>query len=254
LQEKSDKLQKKDTRNLYQMDIFGTEYGAVDTIEIPDMEELPREELLRSEKEALGFYFSRHPLEAYEELIGRVTPFDTQKLKETDTFEDVTIVGMINNLREVVTKRGDKMAYITLEDMKGIVEVIVFPDLYSKNQRNIASEKPLIVTGTLEKVDESGARMKAKNITLLEEIAREMKKKVRVRIDCQVFVKEDLRKLKDILMSLRGRASVCLEFVMNGDRESLEIKDLGVDPAKMDVLLKNFPDGISFEVVDETLP
>ena len=253
LQEKLDKLQKKDTRNQYQMDIFGTEYGVNDRVDIPEMEELARDEILKGEKEALGFYFSRHPLEGYEELILQVTPHDSQNLKEVDSSEDINMVGMVSNCKEVVTKRGDKMAYLTLEDTKGTAEVIVFPDLYSKNLSGISSEKPLIVTGTLDKADESGVRIKAKNITLLEDLAREMKKHVNLRINCQVFRKEDLRKLKDILVSLRGRASVSLEFLLNGDREFLNIKDLRVDPAKMDVVLKNFPNGVSIEVLDEIL-
>ena len=253
LQEKADKLQKREAKNLYQMDIFGTEYGVSDTIEIPDMEELSRDDLLRGEKEALGFYFSRHPLESYEELIGQLTPFDSQKVKETDTSEDLSIVGVVSNVKEMVTKRGDRMAYVTLEDTKGTVEVIVFPDLYAKHIRSIGGEKPLIVTGTLDKVDESGARIKAKSIALLEETAREMRKRVVLRIDCRVFRKEDLRKLKDILFSVRGKATVSLEFALNGDREALLVKDLRVDPAKMDVVLRNFPAGVSIEVLDETL-
>jgi len=253
LQEKADKLQKKDNKNQYQMDIFGTEYGVDDRIDIPEMEELSRDQILRGEKEALGFYFSRHPLEGYENLIAQATPYDSQKLKETETSEDISMVGMVSNCKEVVTKRGDKMAYLTLEDTKGTAEIIVFPDLYSKNQAAISAEKPLIITGTLDKADETGARIKAKNIMLLEDLAKEMRKRVNLRINCQVFRKEDLRKLKDILVSLRGRASVSLEFLLNGDREFVHIRDLRVDPAKMDVVLKNFPNGVSVEVLDEIL-
>jgi DNA polymerase-3 subunit alpha len=253
IQEKSDKPQKKDPTNGYQMDIFGAEYGPSEVIHIPDMEELPRDELLRGEKDALGFYFSKHPLEAFEDLIREITPFDSQRLKEVETSEDVNIVGMVNNCREVTTKRGDKMAYLTLEDTKGIVEVIVFPDLYSKNAANIKSEKPLIVTGTVEKVDESGARIKGKNITLLEEVAREMKNTVKLRIHCDTFKKEDLRKLKDILFSIRGNANVVLLFVLNGDSRSLPVKELRVDPSKMEVVTRNFAEGIFIEVSDEIL-
>ncbi|MBA4416348.1 MAG: DNA polymerase III subunit alpha [Syntrophus sp. (in: bacteria)] len=253
MQTKSDKPQKKDPTIGYQMDIFGTEYSANEVIEIPDIEELPKDEILLGEKEALGFYFSKHPLASYEELIREITPFDSQRLKEAETSEDINIVGMVNNCREVTTKRGDKMAYITLEDTKGIVEVIVFPELYAKNLLNIKSEKPLIVTGSIEKVDESGARIKGKNITLLEDIVREMKNRVKVRINCDVFKKEDLRKLKDILFSIKGNANISLEFFLNGDSRSLHIKDLRIDPAKTDVLLNNFSEGIFIEVSNEIL-
>ena len=80
-----------------------------------------------------------------------------------------------------------------------------------------------------------------------------MKKRVKLRIDCQVFKKEDLRKVKDILFSIKGNAAVFLEFVLNGDRRSVHVKELRVDPSRMDVLLKNFPDGVSVEVSDEIL-
>ncbi len=72
------------------------------------------------------------------------------------------IAGIVSTLREITTKRGDKMAYVNLEDTKGIVEVIFFPDLYGKQYSMIQSGKPLMVTGSLEKTDESSAKIKAK--------------------------------------------------------------------------------------------
>ena len=134
IQEKSDKLQKKDQKNGHQqMDMFGNALAPVDLFEIPDMEELSHSEILNGEKEALGFYFSQHPLKPYEHMIKQMTRYDSQKLKEMDITEDVNIVGIVNGCKEILTKKGDRMAYMTLEDTKGIVEAIVFPDLYSKN-------------------------------------------------------------------------------------------------------------------------
>ena len=80
-----------------------------------------------------------------------------------------------------------------------------------------------------------------------------MKNRVKVRINCDTFKKEDLRKLKDILFSIKGNANVSLEFFLNGDIRFLHVNDLRIDPAKTDVLLNNFSEGIFIEVSNEIL-
>jgi DNA polymerase-3 subunit alpha len=174
--------------------------------------------------------------------------------KETDTPEDVSIAGIVSVLKEITTKRGDRMAYVTLEDTKGTVEVICFPDLYGRNQHVIQSGKPLMVTGTPERSEDGGARIKGKAVTLLETLTGELLKTVRIRIHCEVIRKEDLRVLKDILVSVRGRSGVLLEFQLNGERQSLPLKNIRIDPGKKDVILKHFKKGMDVEVIDEILP
>ena len=248
--EKTDKMQKKDTKDGYQMDMFGTINNAP---EIPDIEELSYDEILRGEKEALGFYFSEHPLKSYEKIIKQITTFDTQNIKEMETTEDVNIVGIVNGYKEIVTKKGDRMAYITLEDTKGIIEAIIFPDLFSKHLFVIKSDKPLFINGTVEKTEEGNTRIIAKNIVLLEDVTNGMRKMIKIKINCEIFKKEDLRKLKDILYSLKGNSKVALEFQFNGEKHYFNIQNLRVDHNKMDVLLKHFKDSIDYEVLDEIL-
>jgi len=248
--EKTDKMQKKDTKDGYQMDMFGTINNAP---EIPDIEELSYDEILRGEKEALGFYFSEHPLKSYENIIKQITTFDTQNIKEMETTEDVNIVGIVNGYKEIVTKKGDRMAYITLEDTKGIIEAIIFPDLFSKHLFVIKSDKPLFINGTVERTEEGNTRIIAKNIALLEDVTNGMRKMIKIKINCEIFKKEDLKKLKDILYSLKGNSKVALEFQLNGEKHYLNIQNLRVDHNKIDVLLKHFKDSIDYEVLDEIL-
>ena len=96
------------------------------------------------------------------------------------------------------------MANISLEDTKGIIETIVFPDLYSKQLLLIKSDKPIVVTGTLERTEDGTSRIRAKNITPLEDVQEELDKIVRIRIDCTLFKKDYLRTLRDILASIKG--------------------------------------------------
>jgi DNA polymerase-3 subunit alpha len=254
IKEKTDKLTKKDNKNsLLQMDMFGTSVETTTSFEIPDMEELSHDEILNGEKESLGFYFSKHPLKPYEHLIRQLTPYDSQNLKETDTSEDVSIVGIVNAMKEITTKRGDRMAYLTLEDTRGIVEVIVFPDLFAKDFMIIKSAKPIVISGTLEKTEDGSPKIKAKAVSLLESLTQELGKTVKIKMRCESFTKEDLRKLRDILNSMRGNASVLLEFQLNGEKQSLKLPNVRIDYKKKDMLFKHFTKGVEVEVTDETL-
>jgi DNA polymerase-3 subunit alpha len=252
--EKSDRLTKKENKNgLLQMDMFGTSLETTTSFEIPDMEELSHEDLLNGEKESLGFYFSKHPLKPYEHLIRQLTPYDSQNLKETDASDDVAIAGIVNAMKEITTKRGDRMAYLTLEDTKGIVEVIIFPDLFAKDFLIIKSGKPIMISGSLEKTEDGSPKIKAKTVSLLDSLTQELGKTVKIKMRCESFTKEDLKKLRDILNSIRGNAAVLLEFQLNGEKQSLKLPNIKIDYKKKDMLFKYFTKGVEVEVTDETL-
>lgn len=252
--EKTGSLSRKGTSNSYvQMDIFGAATDPDTFFKIPEMDELSHDEILSGEKESMGFYFSQHPLKPYEDIIKRLTPVDSQNLKEIETTEDTRIVGVVSASKEIITKRGDKMAYISLEDTKGVVEVIVFPDLFSKNLFLIQSGKPLVVTGTPDRSDDKNIKVKAKQIALLEDSIKNFKKAVRITINCEAFQKTELRKLKDALLSVKGPSRVFLEFVLNGESRAMDVPHITIDPDKKDILLKHFASGIDIEVFDEIL-
>ena len=254
IKEKSDKLTKKDSKtNVLQMDMFGSAIETTASIEIPDMEELSHEELLNGEKESLGFYFSKHPLKPYEGLISQLTPYDSQKLKEIDAAEDVNVAGIVSTIKEITTKRGDRMAYLSLEDTKGIVEVIVFPDLFSKSFVTVKSGKPLMISGSLEKNEEGTPKIRAKNVALLESLTSELGKTVTLKIRCEAFKKDNLKKLRDICFSIRGPSCINLEFQLNGERRLLALPNVKIDHKKKDIFFKHFTQGIEIEVKDETL-
>jgi DNA polymerase-3 subunit alpha len=249
VQDKWDRLSKKNGKNSLQMDFFGAAGWASKEEEIPETEELDRAEILKGEKEAFGFFFSQHPLSAYQDIISRITPLDTSSIKETETSDDVTIVGIVNGCKEITTKRGDRMANITLEDTKGIVEAIVFPDLFSKNLLIIKSDNPLVVTGSLEKTEDGTTRIRVKSITPLEEVRNERGSVVRIKIDCSVFQKDHLRKLRDILITIKGDSRVSLEFFQNGDRKVFLIPEVRIDAGKSAAIRKYFDAGVDIEVM-----
>ena len=140
------------------------------------------------------------------------------------------------------------MASIGLEDTRGIVEAIIFPDLFSKHLADLKSEKPLVITGSVEKTEDGTTKIRAKGIVLLEEIVIERERVVRIRVNCKLFRKDDLRRLREVLLSIRGPSKVVLELQMNGERQSLEPQELRIDAARIELIRKHFAEGLEVEV------
>ncbi len=117
-----------------QMSLFGdVEEAPAMTITLPDVPEFDPLERLVKEKEQLGFYVSGHPLEEYNDIIENYTTASTRTLEAHRIDSEVFVAGMITEVKNITTKKGDAMAVIGLEDLEDTVEVVVFPDAYKKS-------------------------------------------------------------------------------------------------------------------------
>lgn len=241
-------ISQRDERKKKQLSIFGdneTDFS----VQVPEIEELSKEELMLGEKEAFGFYFSEHPLSGKSDLLRLITPYDTHNVKENEIGDgEVRIVGIVNSLREVKTKKGEKMAYVLLEDTKGIIETIIFPDLLSKVSDLIRSEKPLVVTGVIERNENESVKLIAKDIVLFSEMLNEVGKEVHIFVDCKTVKKGELQRLKEILETIKGSSEVFLHFQDGKETKALRIGTLRVDARRLDLVSKYFPQGITYEV------
>ena len=252
--EKTDKPQKQSMRSGYeQMDMFADQFSFDKTIDIPDIDELSHNELIAGEKDAFGFYFSQHPLKQFEHVIRQITDYDSQKIKEFDISEDIDFVGIVNGYKELTTKRGDRMAYANVEDTKGIIEIIVFPEQLTKSISILKSDKPIVVNGSVEKSEEGTVKIRTKHITLLEDVTHEMNKTIKIYINCEKFSKDDLKRLRDFFYGIKGKSGILFEFRLNGEKRTLNIPDLRIDHNKLGILSKHFTEGIDYEVIDEIL-
>jgi len=110
-----------------------------------------------------------------------------------------------------------------------------------------------MISGSLEKTEDGNPKIKAKTVSLLDTLTRELGKTVKLKVRCESFTKRDLKKLRDVLNSMRGNAAVILEFQLNGEKQSLKLSNVKIDYKKKELLLKHFTNGIEVEVIDETL-
>jgi DNA polymerase-3 subunit alpha len=147
-----------------QMSLFHTVAGTDLDMEIqflrPETElpTLDQREVLSWEKELIGAYISEHPLTAYMKRLQDVATTSTAELDSTFNGRKVTTVGLLTYLRKHVTKKGDSMAFGTLEDLHGTVELVFFPSIWKEVHSDVNLDQVYLIRGNVS-VD-SGDRAK----------------------------------------------------------------------------------------------
>lgn len=151
-------------------------------IRMPDVGEYSKETLLAFEKEVLGIYVSGHPLEAYEEKWKKsisATTADFQLDEETghtkvhDGAKEI-IGGMITEKTIKHTKTNQMMAFITVEDLLGTVEVVVFPRDYEKNRDYLEADSKVFVRGRVSEEDDKPSKLICEKIIPFEQTKKEL--------------------------------------------------------------------------------
>ena len=155
-----DKIRNKADRKLRdlalgQKNLFeeGEEGGGIDTYDdLPDMEEFPKQELLASEKELLGFYLSEHPLSALSVKLSELSTFRIGEINpENDMGQLVRIGGVVSQIRILLTKKDSReMAFGRIEDLSGSIEVVVFPKVFGAAKEIFARDKAVLVVGKVD--------------------------------------------------------------------------------------------------------
>lgn len=133
-----------------QMSFFGTVAGVEESIYLSNVSTLDPREQLEWEKELIGLYVSDHPLSPYlTALRGKVTHFSSE-LGEAANKEPVTVAGLVSKMRTLTTKTGKPMAFVTIEDLQGPVELVIFPKIWSKCAGQIHMDGILLVQGKVD--------------------------------------------------------------------------------------------------------
>jgi DNA polymerase-3 subunit alpha len=184
----------------------------------PDIDEFPENQLVAFEKETIGFYISRHPLLRYQEEINKYTELDTSALPKLQNGAEVKICGLVSGLKEIVTKKGDRMAFLTLEDMKGFVEVILFPEVFKAALPCLRGGDPLLVKGTLD-LSEEHVKIKGTEVHSLPELPFSPKRPLHLKIPISSLNPSQLTDLRDIIVANRGSSKVLLHFVGGNNNE-----------------------------------
>jgi len=168
----------------------------------PDVEDWPQSKRLLFEKELLGIFLTGHPLKEFEEKIKDLDVTPVSELIKTPGRKTVKVAGMVINSKEITTKKNkEKMAFVTLEDQTGSVEVLVFPSVFKEVEFYILPDEPIMVEGTVDKSKEV-VKIKAISVTPLREVR--VQKSFHIYLPSETVNTQNLFALKSLLENGNG--------------------------------------------------
>jgi DNA polymerase-3 subunit alpha len=139
----------KNSNQLSLFDLTSTPASFKPSIPLPEIRDFSEREILQMEKETLGLYLSGHPLAEYMGVIRGKTTHTIEDLTQATDGDLVVLAGIITAVRRSVTKRGETMAYFTLEDLSGTVEALLFPKNLAKFNDLLKNDSPVLVKARL---------------------------------------------------------------------------------------------------------
>lgn len=207
---------------------FGDAFG----VDYPDIPEFSREEMLSGEKDILGIYVSGHPLDDYREVIekcGTAVTMDffmdeeTGKTVVSDKAE-YSVGGIIDGINMKITKNNENMAFLTLLDTLGTVEVIVFPRTFEACRRLIYAGSKVMVKGRAQIADEEGKLIAGEIISLDDAAAtyRQKNKEIWVLFEDLQDYKENESSFIQLLMDHKGFSPVYVQLRAERSRKQMK--------------------------------
>ena len=158
--------------------------SAVVTVTMPDVKNFEKPLILAMEKEVLGVYVSGHPLEEYAEKLKNMCSVDTDMLAraaeegDSELRDGMKVIagGMIQSKRTMITKKNQMMAFIEVEDLYGMTEVIIFPKTYEKYNHMLREDSIVIIRGSLQFREDEAPKIIADSIEDINEVKNEAKR------------------------------------------------------------------------------
>jgi DNA polymerase III subunit alpha len=168
--------------------------------------EFDERELLRLEKETLGLYVSEHPLERVRAELRRKTDCALTDLERRRDGEFVTVGGIVSALKQVTTKRGEPMVFVTLDDPTGSAEVVVFNSTYATARELLEADRVLVVKGRVDHKQAGETKLVASEVSAFESAL--VRREVRLRIDARQAPAGLIRELATLVSDYPGDAPV----------------------------------------------
>ena len=232
-----------------QVSLFDSIYTEIEEDNLPNLREFAQKTLLTMEKEILGIYISGHPLAPYEDELKAVSNITTTELFQMTEGVDgevsnidlidgknVTIGGIIVFIKNKITKNNNMMAFVTIEDLLGSIEVIVFPKTYDRYLKHINEDNIVVVQGKVSLREEEEPKIICEKITPLKSFKSG---KLYIKISSEKSL-NTFDKLKRIFAKYSGDSPVYI-YIEREDKVVMADRNLWVDIGNEQLLneLKN---------------
>lgn len=212
--------------NLFDMGESGQ--ASVESLALQNVDDFDEKEKLGYEAELLGIYISGHPLDRHKDLMSKLSSMSIAQIHDLPTMARVenkgprlsdeqdptkrpmVITGLISANKTIITKKGDKMSFLTVEDLSGKIECLAFPRIYQEFQEFLTSTEPLVFSGYVN-LAEDPKKFYPNKISFLKNETDDRVTSIRVNLRLEKLNPYSLTKIKTVLLSYRG--TVPLHFI-----------------------------------------
>ncbi len=209
-------------RNDPQMGLFdiGAQPPSINLPALPEIGEWDEKQYLAFEKESLGFYLSGHPLTRHEAVLEKFTNANAISIKELKDGGVVRIGGLVHGTKTIKTKKGDLMAFVTIEDMHGAVEVIVFSRVFAETRDLLLEDQAVLVQGQVQK-DEQSIKILADTVIPINAAEETWTASIHFNLEISRTDRETLSELHDILKRHPGSCPAFLHLRSPDNTDSI---------------------------------
>ena len=177
-------------------------------------------ELLKLEKEVLGLYVSDHPLSAIRDQLRKKIDTPMTELGARRDGDVVTVGGIVANLKQMTTKRGEPMVFLTLDDVIGSVEVVVFNSVYASAHQHLITDRVLVVKGRIDH-KEGETKLIAMEVSPFEAVPE--RKALHLKLDARTARAGIIKELAELLRAYPGDAAVFVAMTTSAGAQTLEL-------------------------------
>ncbi len=216
-----------------QSNLFETSTAKVDLRpSLPATEPWKETEILAREKSVLGFYLSGHPLEKYREEIEAFANVQLGSASGIKPNSTLRACGIVSNLKRKIDKRGNTMAFVTLEDFTGKADCIVFSDPYQKFAKILVPESMVMVIGRGESAGDL-LKILVNEVVPMENVRERYTKSISLSVNLDVVSEETVQQLRIIMERHRGKCHCYFNLTGGGlTKNSLYLaRNLSVEPS-----------------------
>lgn len=221
-----------------QIDLFGlgSEEVVEDKDHLPDITEFDSKELLNYEKEVMGIYLSGHPLDKVRGSLERyitltsdqlAPPSEEEETKEEQIYDGKRVVvgGILIEKKVIFTKQNKKMAFLTLEDTRGVMEIVVFPNSFEQFT-TFPEDSVFVIKGRISIKEETSAVILAEEITTLEILTKPKEEEpyVLLELDADQRTKEVREELLHIFQNYKGKTKIIVQNSEDGAQKAFPSK------------------------------
>jgi DNA polymerase-3 subunit alpha len=215
-----------------QLSMFGGLLEPQEDDWLPEAQPWDKSIKLAREKEALGVYLTGHPLDAYRTLLKAQIKITTADLAEVPDFQEVVLGVVVTSLKEKTGKKGGRLAILTVEDLAGSVEALVYTEVFERVAPLLRQPSlPLWLRGHVVQ-EEKGPKLVAQEIAPLENTLPRWTERVDLRLQAATLTREQLLKLKEILRQHAGPVPAFLHFLHSREDATLALpQELALTPS-----------------------